>query len=188
MSRIKTFKMLLLYSTFVFRSYNVNNFLDDLKVLYRMAGREGKGVSFIFSDNDIKDEAFLEFINNMLSAGEVSIIYFSRRLRVIWLWKWSVLKQVANLFPRDEMDEILDELIPVMKKENPKIPPTSDNLYSYFLSRSRNNLHIVLCFSPVGTCTFEMTYLWVSKILCWSSFLFFFPNLLILSLYCFCSE
>lgn len=83
-------------------------------------------VSFIFTDNEIKDESFLEYINNVLSAGEV-----------------------ANLFPRDEMDDILDQLIPIMKKLEPKRPPTRDNLNAFFLARARANLHVVLCFSPV---------------------------------------
>ncbi|KAM6184114.1 dynein axonemal heavy chain 8 isoform 2-T2 [Erethizon dorsatum] len=109
------------------RSYNVSNLIDDLKFLYKVAGVEGKGITFIFTDNDIKDEAFLEYLNNLLSSGEI-----------------------ANLFARDELDEITQSLISVMKKEMPRHPPTPDNLYEYFISRSRKNLHVVLCFSPVG--------------------------------------
>ncbi|CAG5978557.1 unnamed protein product [Menidia menidia] len=109
------------------RTYNMGNFMDDLKLLYNTAGAEGKGITFIFTDNEIKDEAFLEYLNNVLSSGEVS-----------------------NLFAKDEMQEIAGNLIPIMKKEFPRIPPTFDNLYDYFISRSRKNLHVVLCFSPVG--------------------------------------
>lgn len=59
--------------------------------------------------------------------------------------------QVSNLFPKDELQEITQKLIPVMKKEFPLVPPTFDNLYQYFISRARKNLHVVLCFSPVGS-------------------------------------
>ncbi len=53
------------------------------------------------------------------------------------------------MFARDEVDEICNELIAVMKKKKPHIEPTLENLYEYFISRARDNLHIVLCFSPV---------------------------------------
>ncbi|XP_056594071.1 dynein axonemal heavy chain 5 [Triplophysa dalaica] len=109
------------------RTYNVSNLIEDLKALYRIAGLEGKGVTFLFTDTDIKDEAFLEYLNNVLASGEVS-----------------------NLFPRDEVDEITQSLIPAMKRDLPRCPPTIDNLYNYFLSRVRSNLHVALCFSPVG--------------------------------------
>ena len=118
------------YKTFqiqLSRSYNANNLIDDLKVLYRETGERGKPMVFLFTDNEIKDEGFLEYINNVLSSGEVS-----------------------NLFPRNEIDEINSNLIPVMKREFPKRPPTPENLYNYFLTRARKNLHIVLCFSPIG--------------------------------------
>ncbi|KAK5645861.1 hypothetical protein RI129_004325 [Pyrocoelia pectoralis] len=109
------------------RSYNLNNFMEDMKYLYKVSGFEGRGIAFIFTDNDIKEETFLESLNNILSSGEI-----------------------ANLFPKDELDEITTELVAVMKKVAPKKIPTNDVLYDFFISRARSNLHVVLCFSPVG--------------------------------------
>ncbi len=109
------------------RAYTLANFAEEFKFLYRVAGLQGFGISFIFTDNDIKEESFLEYLNNVLSSGEI-----------------------ANLYAKDEIDEILNELIPIMKKKDPKRVPTVENLYDFFISRARNNLHVVLCFSPVG--------------------------------------
>ena len=59
------------------------------------------------------------------------------------------MNEVSNLFARDEMDEMLEELLPVMKKEFPRRPPTNENLHNYYAARVKKNLHVVLCFSPV---------------------------------------
>lgn len=88
----------------------MSNFLEDLKLLYRSCGVQGKGTTFLFSDLDIKEEGFLEYLNNILSSGVIS-----------------------NLFTRDEQQEIVSELTPVMKRENPKRAINPENVMEYFL-------------------------------------------------------
>ena len=118
------------YKTFqvtMTRTYNTANFVEDLKILFRTCGIQGKGTTFLFTDQDIKEEGFLEYVNNVLAGGLIS-----------------------NLFTRDEQSEIVTELMPVMKRECSKVQPTPENAMAWFLERVKANLHVVLCFSPVG--------------------------------------
>ena len=72
-----------------------------LQGLYKMAGFKGQKVCFIFTDSEIKEESFLEYINQILMTGEV-----------------------AGLFPKDELDMIVNDIRPAMKKVEPQVPPT----------------------------------------------------------------
>jgi len=110
------------------KSYNTQALFDDLKQLYRETGVEGKKVTFIFTDAEVKKESFLEYINSCLSTGEI-----------------------ANLLQKDEKDTWATEVRPAFGKDRPHIPePTMLDLYNYLIDRVRDNLHVVLCMSPVG--------------------------------------
>ena len=78
------------------KTYGVSNLLEDIKGLYRIAGLKGQPVCFIFTDSDVKDEAFLEYINQVLMTGEI-----------------------AGLFPKDELDVVINDMRPVLKAECP---------------------------------------------------------------------
>jgi dynein heavy chain len=62
----------------VTKGFSLRNFRDFLKEMYEMAAFKGKDrlkTVFVFSDNDVVHESFLEDVNNMLSAGIVPNIY-----------------------------------------------------------------------------------------------------------------
>ncbi|KAM4540607.1 dynein axonemal heavy chain 2-like [Fundulus diaphanus] len=109
----------------VTKQYRKQEFREDIKKLYRLAGVDNKPTVFLFNDTQIVDEAFLEDINNILSSGEV-----------------------PNLYKPDEFVEVCNALSEFARKD--KVVETPDSLFSYLIERVRNNLHIVLCMSPVG--------------------------------------
>lgn len=61
--------------------------------------------------------------------------------------------EVAGLIQKDEKEVICAEIRPVFGKENKEYSgdPTNAELYQFFINKVRDQLHIVLCFSPVGT-------------------------------------
>ncbi len=59
----------------VTRNYRLQEFREDLRKLYFLAGVENKPSVFLFNDTQVVDESFLEDINNILSSGEVPNLY-----------------------------------------------------------------------------------------------------------------
>ena len=107
------------------RGYSITEFHEDIKTMMLKAGVEGKQLTFLFTDNQIVDETFLEDINNILNTGEI-----------------------PNLFQPDEVTKICDDLRPIVKQMN--LPDSRDICYATFVQRVRDLMHIVLCMSPVG--------------------------------------
>jgi len=56
--------------------------------------------------------------------------------------------EIPNLFAPEEKVIICDEMTDRAKAD--KIPQTRTDIYNYFVKTCRENLHIVLAFSPVG--------------------------------------
>ena len=62
-----------LFTIEISKSYSVNEWREDLRTVLRKAGADGQATVFLFSDTQLKDESFLEDINNILNMGEVSV-------------------------------------------------------------------------------------------------------------------
>ena len=84
-------------------------------------------MTFLFSDSQIVKESFLEDLNNILNTGEV-----------------------PNIWGPEDYEEILTEMRAIASKEKEKIVDTRENLMKLFIQKTRQNLHIVLAFSPIG--------------------------------------
>lgn len=106
-------------------TYSVNDLKDDLKAMYNKAGVKGEGVMFLLTDSQITNERFLVFINDLLASGNI-----------------------PDLFAPDEVDSICNSLSNKVKAAG--LVPEKKNCWDFFLGEIRRNLHVCLCFSPVG--------------------------------------
>ena len=43
--------------------------------MYKLAGIKGEGVMWLFTDNQIVNEKFLVYMNDLLSSGKISDLY-----------------------------------------------------------------------------------------------------------------
>ncbi|CAE7499104.1 DNAH6, partial [Symbiodinium sp. CCMP2456] len=109
------------------KGYGIDAFREDEKKFLISAGAgAAKATMFLLSDTQIINETFLEDINNILNAGEV-----------------------PNLFPNDEIDRVIGDTRPRAKEMGRS--EAKDAVWQFFVESVRDNLHIVLTMSPVGS-------------------------------------
>eukprot|EP00842_Homolaphlyctis_polyrhiza_P003881 jgi/Hompol1/4494/HPOL_003652-RA len=109
------------------KSYSRVEWRDDLKKILLMTGVDNLKTVFLFPDTQIKEESFIEDVNNLLNAGDV-----------------------PNLFAPDERQNIVEKLSSDAQEEGKAGDGSPMAIYTYFIDRVRKNLHIVLCMSPIG--------------------------------------
>uniref|UniRef100_A0A8B9BTY6 Dynein axonemal heavy chain 12 n=1 Tax=Anser brachyrhynchus TaxID=132585 RepID=A0A8B9BTY6_9AVES len=102
------------------KTYGTNEWREDLKGLLKNAGVKGLKTVFIITDAQIKEESFLEDIDSVLNTGEV-----------------------PNLFAADEKQEIIEA-----GNKHEELSPLA--LFAFFVNCCKENLHIVVAFSPIG--------------------------------------
>ena len=123
------------------KDFSLKDFRAKLMDLYELAAyrgyRAGRGGSeklktvFIFSDNDVVDEAFLEDIQNMLNAGIV-----------------------PNIYPADELVRVRDEMkLPYKgycQRNGIPFVEQVDVMNEWFFNRIKDHMHLSICMSPIG--------------------------------------
>lgn len=65
-----------LFGIEISKNYTSVEWRDDLRKVLKQAGAQFQPTVFLFSDTQLKEESFLEDINNILNTGEVSIVAF----------------------------------------------------------------------------------------------------------------
>ncbi|XP_029358997.1 dynein heavy chain 1, axonemal [Echeneis naucrates] len=106
-------------------NYGQTEWREDIKSVMLRTGLQNQQITFLFVDTQIKNESFLEDINNILNSGDV-----------------------PNLYATDEQERILAAMKPVVLELGHQ--PTKANLMATYIRRVRSNIHIVLCMSPIG--------------------------------------
>ncbi|XP_052747260.1 dynein axonemal heavy chain 7 [Bicyclus anynana] len=112
------------------RTYGKTEWREDLKTLLRKSSTPDLHMVFLFIESQIKEEGFLEDVNNMLNSGEV-----------------------PNIFVADEKAELCEKMRVIDRQRDKSLQTdgTPTALYAYFVSIVRDQLHIVLAMSPAGT-------------------------------------
>jgi len=116
---------LFLYQIEVDKDFGQYEWLEFLKNMLRQIVLKNSPGVFLVSDDQLVQEKFLEDLNNLLNVGEIQ-----------------------SLFAPDEKESLMTEVKDITEKKKLNLNPIQ--LWEYFVSQCKMQLHIVLCLSPIG--------------------------------------
>ncbi|KAH9525061.1 Dynein heavy chain 1, axonemal, partial [Bulinus truncatus] len=97
------------------KNYSLHDWHEDLKKVMMKAGLREEPVVFLFSDTQIKNESFLEDINNILNTGDV-----------------------PNIYGMDDCENIFKEMKPIVMEAG--LQPTKTIMFSTYTKRVRREI------------------------------------------------
>jgi dynein heavy chain len=106
-------------------TYGMADFREDLFNLYFRVGIKSAQVTFLFTDQHIFDERMMVYFNNLLSTGVI-----------------------PDLHTEEDKDGLVNGVRSEVKAAG--LLDSRDNCWDFFINKVRDNLHVVLCMSPVG--------------------------------------
>lgn len=119
--------------------HDFNSWRRTVKESLRETGGRGKETAFILNEIELKKEEYLQDIDSLL-----------------------MLSEIANVFSIEEEYEILEMVRIVAQCGNKNVDVSSQKVYDFFISRCREKLHLILCFSPMGDTFREKVHLYPS--------------------------
>ncbi len=106
-------------------NFSVADFKEVIVEMFNLAGVKGIPIMFLMTDGQIVNDRYLIYINSILANG------------------W-----ISDLFTKEEVDGLLGSLRNEAKQTG--VPDEPSAMLDFLIRRIKANLHIVLCFSPVG--------------------------------------
>jgi len=131
--------------------------LSSFQLLLKNTGVKGQKTVFLLTDTQIKQEAFLEDIDSVLNTGEVPNLFAVdekqeiMEVRGVGLATSSVHRTLFNNVISDYSRSPVPQAVrPIAQAGNKGLEFSPLALFAFFVNRCRENLHIVVAFSPIG--------------------------------------
>lgn len=117
-----------LFQPEITKTYGLSEWRDDIKRVLKETGGLGKNCVFLLTENQIKMEEFLMDVDSLLNLGEV-----------------------PNIWAIDERQEILEMVRSAAAGGNKHADISALQVFAYFVKRCKEKLHMILCFSSIGS-------------------------------------
>lgn len=122
-------------------------------MLLKNAGVKGQKTVFLITDAQIKDEAFLEDVDSVLNTGEVPNLFaIDEKQEIIEVGCYNPIYipyeivcnkiLISSVFPQ--------AVRPIAQAGNKNLELSPLTLFAFFVARCKENLHVVVAFSPIG--------------------------------------
>ncbi|KFG51661.1 putative dynein heavy chain [Toxoplasma gondii p89] len=129
----------------VTRSYGVSDWREDVKAILVKAGGHRRHLTFLLSDSQLTNDAFLDDVANLLNTGEIPNIFSTEdKIGILDLMSHGSVSSSSSSSSLSSSASTAAASAPPSESSNP------GDLFELFVENCRQYLHMMLFFSPSG--------------------------------------